>query len=91
MSNEHDPMGREQMSALVADVIAEQVERVRTELRAEMLEKMLALRTPTFALTPMGELYIDGQRVGDVRPLFQRVVEEALKSASTAEAGDDDC
>lgn len=84
---------REQMSELVADVIAEQIEHVRTELRAEMLERMLALRTPNFSLTPMGELFIDGQRVGDVRPVFERVVVAALTSAGhlkPKEAGDGD-
>lgn len=72
---------REELATVVADVVAEHFER----LRADLFAKMLALRSPRFALTPMGELFIDGELVGDVRPVFQKAVNQALKVAE----GDD--
>jgi len=77
---------REQMAALVADVVAEHFQ----ALRADLMAQMLALRAPTFAITPMGELYCNGERIGDVRPLFRRVVHEALKIAQPEDDGGDD-
>jgi hypothetical protein len=68
---------REEMAALVADVVAEHFER----LRADLMTKMLDLRTPHFKLTAQGELYCDGDLIGDVRPVFQEAVDAALKVA----------
>lgn len=65
---------RDELATLIADVVAEHFER----LRGDLLEKMLRLRTPEFRLTPMGELFIDGQLAGDVRPVFQKAVADAL-------------
>lgn len=76
---------REELATLVADVVAEHFER----LRADMLAKMLALRSPRFALTPKGELFVDGELVGDVRPVFQKAVDEALKTTKPANHGGD--
>jgi hypothetical protein len=67
-------MTREQIEALLVDVTAEHLER----LRAELFEKLLALRAPEFALTPRGELYCDGKLVGDVRPVLRKVLSEVL-------------
>jgi hypothetical protein len=75
---------REELSQLVADVVVEHFER----LRADVLTKMLQLRTPIFKITPMGELYCDGELVGDVRPVFQKAVREALKVAQVEEPGE---
>jgi hypothetical protein len=78
-------MTREQMAALVADAIADQFEVFMSRVRAEVFERMhdmeLRARTPSFQLTPMGELYCNGERIGDVRPIFKRVVHEALDIA----------
>jgi hypothetical protein len=76
---------REQMAELVADVVAEHFQR----LRADVLEQMLALRMPRFALTPQGELYVNGERAGDVRPVFRDVVAEVLAKHAKKEGGDD--
>lgn len=76
---------REALTEMVADIVAEHFER----LRAEVFSKMLALRTPKFAITPKGELYCDGELAGDIRPVFQRAVREALKDMHEA-AGDGD-
>jgi hypothetical protein len=76
-------LSREQIAALVADVVAEHFQR----LRADVMEKMLQLRTPHFSLTPMGELFVDGQRAGDVRPVFRAAVHEALRIATPKRDG----
>lgn len=65
---------REEIEALLVDVTAEHFER----MRAEMLEKLLALRAPHFELTPTGELYCDGKRIGDVRPVFKKVLADVM-------------
>jgi hypothetical protein len=75
---------REELETLIADVIAEHFER----LRADVMEKMLRLRTPRFSITPKGELYVDGELVGDVRPVFRAAVTQALQAATPN--GDDD-
>jgi len=74
---------REQMAAMVADVVADEFQR----LRADIFEKMLALRTPRWSLTPQGILYVDGERAGDVRPVFRNAVNEALASLRQPKAG----
>jgi hypothetical protein len=82
-------MTRDELSAMVADVVGDHFENLRTELRGlvdqhvadmrgDLLEKLLQLRSPTYALTPQGELYCDGKKVGDVRPVFRDVVAEVL-------------
>jgi hypothetical protein len=86
-------MNREEMAALVADVVGDHFDSLRgelarlveasvvqrtAELRGDLLEKLLQLRTPDYQLTPKGELYCDGKRVGDVRPVFRDVVAEVL-------------
>lgn len=73
---------REELSTLVADVVAEHFER----LRADLFAKMLDLRTPKFAITPKGELYCDGELIGDVRPVFQKAVNDALADMKVPEA-----
>jgi hypothetical protein len=77
-------MTREQMAELVADVVAEHFQR----LRADLMERMLQLRAPRFALTLQGELYVDGERVGDIRPVFRDVVAEALKKQAPTQEDD---
>jgi hypothetical protein len=77
---------REEIAELVADVVVEHFER----LRADVFETMIRLRTPTFSITPKGELYVDGQLAGDVRPVFRNAVHEALKIAEPPSGGDDD-
>jgi hypothetical protein len=82
-------MTREEMSALVADVVVDHFESLRgeltrlveartAELRGDLMEKLLQLRSPDFALTPKGDLYCDGKAVGDVRGVFREVVDAAL-------------
>jgi hypothetical protein len=90
-------MTREELSTMVADVLADHFETLRGELqrlvetrveitvetrtavlRGDLLEKLLQLRAPDYQLTPKGELYCDGKRVGDVRPVFRDVVAEVL-------------
>lgn len=78
-------MTRHEMAELVADVVTEHFERLRGDLFARMLE----LRTPKFAITPKGELYVDGELVGDLRPVFAKAVEDALASAAQPESVDD--
>ena len=79
-------MTREEMAELVADVVAEHFER----LRADVFARMLELRTPRFSLTGQGELYVDGELAGDVRPVFQRVVTDVLTAAGKIGGDDDD-
>lgn len=74
---------REALAELIADVVAEHFER----LRADVFARMLQLRTPKFSITPKGELFVDGELAGDVRPVFQSAVNDALKVAQTE--GDD--
>lgn len=67
----------EELAAIVADVVAEHFER----LRADVFARMIELRTPRFAITPKGELFIGGELAGDLRPVFQSCVDQALKVA----------
>lgn len=75
---------REELATLVADVVAEHFERLRGDLFAKMLE----LRTPSWAIMPDGKMFIGGELVGDIRPVFQAAVNQALKVATPN--GDDD-
>ena len=67
----------------IADVVAEKFEQLATTLRLEFTERLFELQAnaaaPTFNLTPMGELYVNGRKVGDVRPVFREVVAEAMR------------
>jgi hypothetical protein len=75
----------------VAEIIGDEVERLGERLRAELLERMFKLRTPTFSLTPKGELFIDGHLVGDVRPMFKEVLGEVMaEQLAAARAGGND-
>jgi hypothetical protein len=78
---------------LIADIVADAVTAGVEKLRADVYARMLELRTPRFAITPKGELFIGGELAGDVRPVFQSVVVEALKAAGYIkddDGGDDD-
>jgi hypothetical protein len=75
-----------QIAELIADVVNAQFEK----LRADIYERMLELRTPRWAITPKGEVFVGGELAGDVRPVFQSVVIEALKSAGQITNGGDD-
>jgi len=76
----------------IADLIADAVNAQFDKLRADVYARMLELRTPRFAITPKGELFIGGELVGDIRPVFQNAVTEALKAAGQLNdgGGDDD-
>jgi hypothetical protein len=76
---------RDELAALVADVVVEHFER----LRADIMAKMIELRTPRFSITPKGELYVGGELAGDVRPVFEKAVAQALKAAKDAEDPDE--
>lgn len=66
---------------LIADLVADAVNAGFEKLRADLYEKMLALRSPTWAISPKGEVFIDGQLAGDIRPAFQSAVNAALRVA----------
>jgi hypothetical protein len=61
---------REEMAALIADVVSEHFER----LRANVLQELLRMRAPNWALTPKGELYVDGVVIGNVALVFKATV-----------------
>jgi hypothetical protein len=90
-------MTREKMHQLVADALADEVERlaerVRAEierLRADMFERLHAMelraRAPSFQLTPMGELFCNGERVGDVRSTFAKALTDPAVIEAVARA-----
>lgn len=83
-------MTREQVHELVADIIVDAVNAQFEKLRADVYARMLELRTPRFAITPKGELYVGGELAGDIRPVFHSVVTEALKATGHIKAGGDD-
>jgi hypothetical protein len=66
--------------ATIRDDLHRHVDEHVERLRSALYEKLLELRSPNFQLTPKGELYCDGKRVGDVRPVFREVVDECLSS-----------
>jgi hypothetical protein len=74
----------------IADLIADAIKAQFDKLRADIFERMLELRTPRWAITPKGEVYVGGELAGDVRPVFQSVVTEALKVAGHIRAGGGD-
>lgn len=69
---------REELTAMVAELIADEADRIEAKLRADMMEKIFGLRAPTWSLTPKGELFVDGRQVGDVRHVFKSVLAEIM-------------
>jgi hypothetical protein len=65
---------REEIAAIVVDVVAEHFERLRSTMLEQLLDMEIRMRRPDFALTKLGELYCDGKLIGDVRPVFAEVV-----------------
>lgn len=73
----------------VRQLISERVDQRVAELRGDLLEKLFGLRAPDFQLTPMGELYCDGKKIGDVRPVFRAIVAEVVTPLVTKPNGAD--
>ena len=82
-------MTSEQLSDLIGEhfetlrgdllrLVGTNADQMEQRVRSEMLDKLFALRAPDFKLTPMGELYCDGKMIGDVRPVFKKIVAEVL-------------
>ena len=74
----------------IAELITDAVNAGYDKLRADLYARLLELRTPRFAVTPKGELFIGGELAGDLRPLFHSVVVEALRAAGHIKTGGDD-
>jgi hypothetical protein len=71
----------------IAELITDAVNAGYDKLRADLYARLLELRTPRFAVTPKGELFIGGELAGDLRPLFHSVVVEALRAAGHIKTG----
>ena len=84
-------MTREQVHELVADIVADAVNAGFDKLRADVYARILELRTPHFALTPKGELYVNGELAGDLRPVFESVSPRIAQDVLAAlKVGNDD-
>jgi hypothetical protein len=54
------------------------VPQIRLDVTERLFELQAKASAPSFALSPMGELFCNGVRVGDVRAIFAKVVAEEL-------------
>jgi hypothetical protein len=75
-------MTEEELADFVAEVVVDKFEQLATKMRADFTEQLFELQAkasaPHFELTPMGELFCNGRKVGDVRNVFRDVVDEVL-------------
>lgn len=79
---------------LIADIVADAVNAGYDKLRADIFARMLELRSPNWSITPKGEVFIDGQLAGDIRPVFEsispRIAQDVLAALRHEPGGEDD-
>lgn len=84
-------MTEEELADFVGEIVVAKFEALATQLKLDMTERLFDLQAksiaPVFALTPTGEVFANGRKVGDVRPVFREVLAEVLAKRTESDDG----